>query len=229
MSKERLIVLSLGGSLISKDSGLDVGFLKKFRQFVLNQVKNGHRFIIVVGGGKTCRRYQQAARSVTKLADIDVDWLGIKATHLNASLIKTIFGKLTYPEVITDPSKKVNFRQKILIGAGWKPGWSTDFDAVKIAEVYNADLVINLSNVDYVYDKDPKKFKDAKKFETLSWSDFKKIVGGKWTPGANLPFDPIASKLAAKLKLQVVIMNGDKLEEINKLLCGKKFVGTSIF
>ena len=88
--------------------------------------------------------------------------------------------------------------------------------------------MINLSNIDYVYDKNPKKFKGAKPLKNISWKDFRKIVGNKWDPGLNLPFDPVASKLAEKLKLKVVVMNGKPLSNLKNLLSGRSFKGTVI-
>jgi uridylate kinase len=88
--------------------------------------------------------------------------------------------------------------------------------------------VVNLSNIDYVYNKDPKKFKNAKKIKEISWADFRKIVGDKWDPGLNVPFDPIASKIAQEAQMEVVIMNGKKLKNLENYLEGKKFTGTVI-
>ena len=82
---------------------------------------------------------------------------------------------------------------------------------MQLARLLKSKRVINLTNVDYVYNKNPKKFKDAKPIKDLTWKQFKKIIGGKWSPGANVPFDPIASKLAEKL-----IENKDSFPEYDK-------------
>lgn len=228
MNKNKTIILSLGGSLISKDTGIDVTFLKKFKQFISGEIKRGYRFVIVVGGGKTARWYQGAARKVVKLTDEDVDWLGIQATRLNANLLKAVFDGLAHPEIVIDPTKKLNWQKPILIGAGWKPGFSTDFDAVKLAELYKAKVVVNLSNIDYVYDKDPKKFKNARRFEKMSWVEFRKMVGNKWDPGANVPFDPVAAKIASNKGITALIINGQNLPELKKWLKNETFKGTVI-
>jgi uridylate kinase len=92
--------------------------------------------------------------------------------------------------------KKIAFKQKVLVGGGWKPGRSSDGAMIKYANTYGAATAINLSNIDYVYDKDPRKFKDAKPIRQISWKDYLKIVGSRWDPGKNFPFDPIAAKEA---------------------------------
>jgi len=226
--KKEIIVLSLGGSLIVPKSGFDLNFLKGFKKLILDFVKTGRRFIIVCGGGATARAYQSSARSLGKLTANDIDWLGIHATRLNAHFMRAIFRKLAHPSVIKNPTKKIKWREEILIGAGWKPGWSTDYDAVKSAKLYGAKKVINLSNIEYVYDKDPRKFRDAKKFTKMSWARYRGIVGNKWEPGANWPFDPVASAEAEKAGLEVIVINGVDLEEVKKAVLGKDFNGTII-
>ena len=115
-----------------------------------------------------------------------------------------------------------------MVAAGWRPGWSTDYVATILAERLGAKTLINLSNIKYVYDKDPNKFKSAKKFDKISWPAFRIIVGNKWDPGLNAPFDPIASQLAQKLGLKVIIAEGKNINNLAKILNNKKFIGTII-
>ncbi len=225
--KPELIVISLGGSLIAP-SEVDWKFLKKFRDLILNFIKNKYRFIIITGGGQTARKYQSAILKVGVLNSEDRDWIGIHSTRLNAHLLRTIFRKHAHPRINKNPYERFDFQEKILIGSGWRPGVSTDFDAVILAKEYGAKTVINLSNIDHVYTKDPRKFKDAKKIKEISWTDFRKIVGDKWDPGLNTPFDPVASKMAEELEMEVVIVNGKKLKNFENYLAHKKFQGTFI-
>jgi uridylate kinase len=227
-NKEKIIVLSLGGSLIIPPEGFNVKFLKGFKKMILSKIKNGYRFIVVCGGGATSRLYQNAAKDVGQIVAEDVDWIGIHATRLNAHFVRTIFRKWANPVVVKNPTKKVNWTEPVLIAAGWKPGWSTDYDAIKLAELYGAERVINLSNIVYVYSDDPKKNKNAKKIKDISWKEFRKIVGNEWKPGANFPFDPVASREAEKLNLDVVVMQGTKLKEVDKAIERKKCKGTLI-
>lgn len=224
------IILSLGGSIIIPGD-INTTFLVKFRNLILSYIKSGNRAVIVAGGGHVCRVYQSAADKILtpkKASNLDLDWIGIKATKMNAELVRTIFSKEAYEKVIDNPTKKVNTSKKIIVGSGWLPNCSSDKDAVLLAKTYNARTVVNLTNIDYVYDKDPRKFKDAKPIKQMSRKQMEKIVGSKWKPGANLPFDPVASNLAAKLKLRVIIMNGTNLPNFKNFLAGKKFKGTVI-
>jgi uridylate kinase len=226
MSNE-IIIISVGGSLICPDS-IDIAFLKKLKEIVIGQVKKGKRFVLITGGGKTARNYQFAAREVGLLDNEDLDWLGIHATRINAHLVRTIFKEYAHPQIIKHPAEKIDFKEKILVAAGWKPGFSTDYDAVLLAKQFKVNKIINLSNIFYVYDKDPAKYGDAKPYKTLSWKDYRKMFSEKWNPGLSSPFDPVASEEAEKLKMKVYIINGVDMDNLHNLLEEKNFSGTII-
>lgn len=230
MEEQNRFVLSLGGSLVVPD-GIDTKFLSEFRQFIRHQVSaKKRRFFIVVGGGAIARHYIEAGQRVrgTNLTSADVDWLGIHSTRLNAQLVRTIFQDLADPRVIKHYEIILKIEKPIAIAAGWKPGWSTDYDAVTLCQDYGVRNVINMTNIDQVYTKDPRKFKDAKPMVNVTWAEYRKLSGDKWIPGMNLPFDPIASRLADELGVTVKILNGRKLENLGKALDGKQFFGSTI-
>ncbi len=222
----RTVVISLGGSIIVPDE-INVEFLKGFKRLINDFVDEGNKAIIVCGGGKTCRKYQNAAGKISNLRNDDLDWMGIHTTRLNAQLVKTLFLGDVHEVIIHNPNDKVNFKEKVLIAAGWKPGWSTDYDAIRLAHNFNVKTVINVSDVPYVYDKEPKNNHDARPIKEMSWKDLRKLVGDKWNPGLNVPFDPIAAKEAEKLKIKVIIIGTD-LENLKNLLEGEEFNGTVI-
>lgn len=220
-------IISLGGSLIVPDN-IDVEFLKGFKAVIEKHIKKGNKFVIICGGGKTARKYQESASEISNVSSKDMDWLGIMATRLNAHLVKTAFGSNAEEMIVHDPTQKMDFRKNIIIAAGWKPGWSTDYDAVLLAKQLKAGQIINMSNIDYVYDKDPRKFSGAIPIKSISWKDFRKMIGSKWTAGLNAPFDPVAAKEAEKLRLKVAII-GKNLENLDNCLEGKEFKGTIIW
>ena len=225
-----LHVISLGGSLIVPNE-IDFEFLCEFKKFILKRIRKGDRFVLITGGGKTARRYQLVAEKVLDIDDSDKDWLGIFATRINGHLLRTIFKNEVHQTMIEDLNKdlkKIKFNEKILIGTGWKPGFSSDYVAVLLAQKFKAEDVINLSNVEYVYNEDPKTNSDAKKYERICWDEFCMIVGDTWNPGMSVPFDPIASKKCKQIKLKVAIINGRDLSSLENYLDGKKFTGTLI-
>jgi uridylate kinase len=225
---ERPTVISIGGSIVVPKSGIDVPYLEKFRDLIRTETKKGRRFIVVVGGGHTAREYQKAASAVVRLDPEDVDWRGIHATRLNGHLLRALFRDLASHRVVKDPTRPLRWTEPIMIAAGWKPGWSTDYVAVRLAHKYGAPRIINLTNIDAVYDKDPSLHEDAEPIERIAWKDFRKIVGSKWSPGANAPFDPVASKLAHRWGMEVVIAKGTDLKNVKAILDGKHAKGTLI-
>lgn len=229
MARVQRKILSVGGSIIIPHEGFDVAFLKAFKAMIMSHIKKGETFILTIGGGGTCRQYQQAAQAVTKLTNEDLDWIGIHSTIFNAQFVRHLFKDVAYKDVVTNPTVAIKTNKPIIVAAGWKPGCSTDHDAVLLAKTYDVTDVLNLSNIEYVYDKDPRIHPEAQKIERISWASFRKdIVGSSWTPGKSAPFDPIASQKAQKLGLRVSIVNGKNLAEVEKALRGKSFQGTII-
>ncbi|MCK4521083.1 MAG: UMP kinase [Nanoarchaeota archaeon] len=222
----KTIILSLGGSVIVPGD-IDVKFLKRFRKIVLEFVKKGNRIVIITGGGKTARDYIASAEKITKLNVEDLDWIGIHSTRLNAHLLRTIFRDYSYAKIIKNPTEKIKTNKKIIIAAGWKPGCSTDYDGVLLAQNLKVKTMINMTNVNYVHDRNPMDHKNTKIIKELNWKQMKKIVGNKWSPGLNSPFDPEACKLAEKIGLKV-IMIGKSIINFENLLNGKGFRGSVI-
>lgn len=223
-------VLSLGGSIVAPDAP-DAAFVKDFSAVARRWLDGdpARRLIVVVGGGGPARAWQKAYREAAVDPDLDAqDWIGIMATRLNAQLVRSLFLDLCPHEVVTDPTAVTVFGGRVLVAAGWKPGFSTDFDAVVLAERFQADVVVNLSNIAKVYTADPKADPSARPIDDISWKDFRAMVGDEWVPGKNAPFDPIASRRAEELGLKVVCAAGRDLANLEAILNGRPFVGTTI-
>lgn len=227
MDKKNQIVMSLGGSLIIPNE-IDVLFLKSFVVTIKEYVSRGFSFLIITGGGKLCRKYNDSLKQIVEPSLLDLDWMGIAVTRLNAELVRICFGDLAYEKVVLDPDNIPKTNKQIIVGGGWKPGNSSDLAAVHGASSIGATKIINLSNIDFVCDKDPKKFPDAKSIDKMSWSEFRDLFGNDWNPGANVPFDQTAAREAESLGHEVVILNGKNIENLKSYLDGNKFIGTVI-
>lgn len=230
MSHSETIVMSVGGSLIVPDA-IDTNFLTNLKNFIVTETAKGRRFIIIAGGGKTARRYQDAAAAVGDMTSDDLDWLGLHATRLNGHLLRTIFRDLAHPVMITNPDEVLDIPKtaSLIIAAGYRPGCSTDLRAVQIATRVGAKKVINLSNTDYVYTDNPNTNPDAIKIEKITWAEFRKLIPEEWGPGLSSPFDPVAAREAEALGLEVAQINGSRLTDVMQYLSGENFTGTRIY
>jgi uridylate kinase len=213
-------VLSLGGSILSPTI-VDTDFVKDFRQFILSHDNN---FVIITGGGSVAREYQHALREVGVTDHAAQDWVGIMATRLNAVYLAKVLGGELIPEF--NPELVQN--GKLVIGAGYEPGHSSDMDAVLVAEKIGAKAVVNLSNIKQVYTSDPRMNPDAKPITEIGWDDFLDLLPTEWKPGLSSPFDPIAARKAKEIGIEVAIINGKDLDSLNNYINGKKFTGTIV-
>ncbi|MCK5201757.1 MAG: UMP kinase [Spirochaetales bacterium] len=223
-------VLSVGGSIVAPDA-VDRDFLINFKQAIMGYLDGdpNRKLVFVVGGGGPARSYQKAYRDIVENPNpASQDWIGIMATRLNGELLKGIFADDCPEPVVTDPTSIKTFRGRILVAAGWKPGFSTDNDSVLLAENIGADTVINLSNIKKVYSADPKLDPHAVPLDNISWAEMKKLVGDKWTPGVNVPFDPVATRRASELGLKVITAAGNDIENMKRILTENDFEGTTI-
>lgn len=221
------IVISLGGSLIYPKEQ-DVEYVQRFVDLIKSKLTS-HDFAVITGGGFLARKMQEELR--TAHADVttkELDNVGIVATRANAVYVRNVFGDVAEADIFLDPTNLALSGKPVLVGGGWKPGHSSDGAAVGLAKTLGAKRVINLSNIDYVYTADPRTNPEAEKIERSNWADFRKLLPEEWYPGSSAPFDPVAAQMAEELDLEVVIMNGKNLENLENYIDGKEFIGTVI-
>ncbi len=217
-------IVSLGGSLIVPDH-IDILYVRNLRRVL--QPSAARRYVIVCGGGATSRRYIDAAKQAgARPKPNDLDAVGIRAIEMNAEFVRMVFGERAHHRVFAEPKEFVSSSKHVLVCGAKHPGHSSDYNAVQWAIKMKTKRVVNLTNIDHVYNADPKKNHRAKPLHALSWQKYIKIVGTKWTPGLNTPFDPIAAKLADREKITVCIVNGHHLTQVTRALKGQTFDGT---
>src|SRR3989338_5365923 len=132
----------------------------------------------------------------------------MRATQLNAELVRLSFGKRVHPEIVNAPEKLLHLRDPIAVAAGWMPGYSTDTVAVRVAEELGAKRIVIAGRPAYVYDRDFVRYPNAKPLKRLSWREYGKIVSGRWKPGMAAPVDPVAARRAGRLGLPVLVVRG---------------------
>ncbi|MDA3957617.1 UMP kinase [Oceanispirochaeta sp.] len=227
---DKIQILDLGGSIVAPEV-IDTKFLQKMRNFLLSWLDEDEerRLILIIGGGAPARKYQTAFRETdSNSAEAELDWIGIMATRLNAQLMKAVMGSACQDPVVTDPTHIKSMKGRVLVAAGWKPGFSTDYDAVLLAENFKARTILNLSNIKKVYSADPNLDPDAIPLDSLSWEEYQQMCGHTWTPGKNTPFDPVATRKARDLKLKVIAADGRDLDNLKNIFYGLNFTGTVI-
>jgi uridylate kinase len=226
--KKQVIVLSLGGSLIIPND-VDYKFLKEFKKTLLKNTRK-YKFVVVCGGGSLARKYIKALQE--EGASLHLQGLaGISATRTNARFMNYFFhhdSESGIPHKIRHIKKILKKRDIVFCGAlTYKTSSTSDSQAVEIAAYFNTDF-INLTNVQGLYDKNPKKFKNAKFIPKISWKDFYKMASKiSFKPGQHFVLDQLSANLIMKNKLKTYIL-GKNMKNLNSFLKGKKFKGTII-
>ncbi|MBD3405412.1 MAG: UMP kinase [Candidatus Lokiarchaeota archaeon] len=223
------LVLKLGGSLLyNKDNQIIITRIKEYAKVIAQLAIDGHDIAIVVGGGKPARAFISAARELGA-SEAQCDWLGIKTSRLNAELLCASLQRHAYPKIVEslDELEIAAYSNHIVLMGGLTPGQSTNAVAALAAEITHADLLLNATNVDGVYDKDPND-PGAIKLDDVSIENLEIILSGGGTrAGEYRLFDPVAIRVVKRSKIGTVIFNGLNPSNISKIVAGEK-IGTMI-
>lgn len=214
------VSISLGGSLLTRDMSPEN--YRRYARVLKELKKEGHQLVVVCGGGRPAREFISIARGLGADSSLQ-DRLGILATHVNALLLIAALGPDAHLHVHRRRSEiKRNLGDRILIGGGHLPSSSTDYRAVLFAEAMGADLVVNATDVDGVYDKNPEKHPDAVKLDRITFSRLEEIImeSTEQSPGEYGLFDLKAVKLARRLKIPMVFVDGTDPKEIMRAVEG---------
>lgn len=222
-------VLKLGGSLLYNEAGeVIIDRVKSYAETINMLVRKGNNFVVVVGGGKPARSFISAARALGA-SEAQCDWLGIKLARHNAELLCAALGDAAYPKIAEtlDELEVATCTGRVVLMGGLTPGQSTNAVAALAAETTRADLLLNATNVDGVYDRDPSQ-EGAKKLDTVKISELKKILSSGGTrAGEYKLFDPVALRVVERSKIKTIIFDGKDSENLHRLLKGEK-IGTIV-
>jgi uridylate kinase len=214
------IVISLGGSVINGGK-ININLLKKSIDYIK---KSKDRFFVVCGGGNIAREYTNAAKKIEKNKK-SYDLIGIEATRLNAKFVE-LLAKASNVKAIYSDKLEIKKGYKLVSYGGYSPGHTTDYDTIVIAKKLKAKLIFNVTDVDFIYDKNPKKYKKAKPIKELSWDEYFKLIPKKHTPSEHLPFDYNAAKLA---KVSKIDMYSFSWKNFIKYMEDKKVKGSFVY
>jgi len=222
-------VLKIGGSLLyDKDGKILVHRVRDYAAAIKSLVKHGHSLVVVVGGGIPARVFISAARELGA-SEAQCDWLGIKLARNNAELLCAALGDIAYPiivETLDELEIAVKLGQVVLMG-GLIPGQSTNAVAAVAAETIRAKMLFNATNVDGVYDRDPKK-SGATRYDTITIGELREVLShGGTKAGEYKLFDPVAIRVVERSKIPTVIFDGSNPDNLTKVFSDLK-IGTLI-
>ncbi len=225
---KRVIVLSLGGSLIVPDQ-INYSYLKNFKKQLTKLSKN-FKFVVVCGGGSTARKYIQGLKK-EKLNAKFQSLVGIASTRINARFMNYFFGfepEYGIPHTEETLKKYIKKRNVVFCGAlEYKPDQTSDSTAAELAKHFKT-IFINLTNVPGLHDKNPLTHKDAKFISKISWKDFEQMANKiEFKPGQHFVLDQTAAKVIRQNKIPTYIVGKD-VKQLSNLLKNKKFKGTKI-
>ena len=214
------VSISLGGSLLTRN--MEAASYRRYANIIRRLWEAGHIVVVTCGGGRPARQFISIAKELDGPNDLQ-DGLGILVTHVNALLLIAALGNAADPRIHRRATEvKRHLSDKVLVGGGYRSGSSTDYRAVIFAAVIDADLIINATDVPGVYDKNPKTNPDAKKLNKLTYAELESIIKAnvRQAPGEYGLFDLKAVKLAARLGIPIIFVDGTDPEEIIRAVTG---------
>ena len=221
---KKRIVIKLSGSVFAMDN---TKVLKDYASFFVKICKICQP-VVVAGGGKIARHYISHART-SGADESTLDELGIEVSRLNAKLLIYALKNKAYPHPPTNLQEVKHAVDSglIVISGGLHPGQSTNATAALIAEKVHASEFLNTTDVDGIYDSDPRKNKKAKKFKRIELKNLRKLLVHEETiAGGYDLMDIVALKVIERSKIKTRILKSD-IKNIEKAIKGNS-VGTEI-
>ncbi len=229
------IVIKFGGSLLfSKGGTINYEKITEFCDLIKKD-NNYDSIVIVCGGGTIARQYIKAIREFTE-NEILCDMIGIDISRINSRLIIANMEEFAYPQVPEsfEELSKAIITSKIAVMGGLQPGQSTTSVAIQVAEFLKAERLIILTDVDGIYDKDPKVADDAKLLRELNYDSLQKIIlemsrENQAAAGEYRIFDAVSLQILKRSNVVVSVISGLNLDQFKKLWNNEKAnVGTTI-
>lgn len=230
--KYKRVLLKLSGESLAGEAkhGIDFDIVTKICEAIKKCADAGVQIGIVVGGGNFWR-----GRSSGEMDRTRADHMGMLATTINALgvcdaleqlgvnvrvMTAIAMHQVAEPYIRNKAVAHLNRGNVVIFGCGTgNPFFSTDTAAALRAVEIEADVILKATMVDGVYDSDPKKNPDAKKFETIS---FQEVLAKDLAV-----MDSTASALCKDNNLPILVFSIDDPENIYRAVCGEN-IGTIV-
>ncbi|MCL4315200.1 MAG: UMP kinase [Candidatus Thermoplasmatota archaeon] len=223
----KVFVISLGGSVVTEDP-LDMKFIGTFGRMISSMPKD-LKFGIVIGGGKLARSYIKALRESGVNENI-LDEVGINATRMNALAVSTFIedSNTKIPTTVNEAAEMMRIYRCVVMG-GTEPGHTTDTVSALLAERTGAKVLINGTSVTGVYERDPRKYRNAKQIRKLSYDEaIKMSMEGSLGAGPSVFMDVTSLAIAKRSGIRIEVIHGKDLDQYRKIIAGEEHTGTSI-
>ena len=220
------VVVSIGGSILNYE---DITFLRDLGRTLRDAGRKVNLFI-VAGGGKVSRSYIAAGRELGA-SERYLDLMGIRATRINAMLLSAAIGEEANPFPPASYSHAIQEakERRIVVMGGTRPGRTTDGVAARLAQKVDADRLVNASNVDGVYTKDPRRFRDARRVASMTHDDLIALSSGTaGKAGPTVIFDAVGARIIKKAGIALLVLDGRDLSSLRGAILGKRFKGTKV-
>lgn len=220
------IVVAIGGSILLQD--YDSLMFKEYGK-ILKDLSSKHDLFVVVGGGKPARDYISIVRDLNG-GEAQSDSIGIEVTRINAQLLLSALGESAYQRVPNNFQEAYEFQAfgKIVVMGGTEPAHSTDAVSAILAEYVHADLLVNLTSVDGMYNKDPSKYEDAELISEITAGELIEFLRGKNNKAGTYEFfDMAAARMLKRSNIHTIIASGEDPKNLIKIINGET-IGTTI-
>jgi uridylate kinase len=221
---ENVLVLKVGGSIIY-DQLLNINFdlFKRLKIWYHENKDNYDRIVFVTGGGGLSRSMQSRVAGNIG-GDEYLHNIAMSLTQTNGTILASYIedDEVFVPKKLGDAYEYLmDSNAKNMICGGLKVGWSTDMDVAVFADVLGADRAYKISNIEYVYDKDPKEFFDAKPIKDMSWDEYYKLFditkGEQHVPNKQMPLDVGCAQYCGRKGISFMVSGGRTLDEIDDI------------
>jgi uridylate kinase len=225
----RPVVVSIGGSVLLTGHD-DRSYLERLAG-LLREVGRTTPLVVTTGGGRTAREYIRLGRELG-LTEVELDEIGIEVTRLHARLLASVVGPPTPahpPTTIALAVHELSHASLVVLG-GTEPGHTTDGVAAMIAARVRAARLVNATDVDGLYEEDPRSHPDAHRIPRLGWSEFRRRVHAATSAeaGQNFLFDRLGADTLARAGIPLAIVDGRDLTNLEKSIRGRPFVGSRV-
>ncbi len=208
--------MKIGGHLFSGEGGLSVDWVRRAAAILIACHKLGEKWVIVVGGGLGARVFIRAARELGASETV-CDEVAIAVTRIHAKLFIQALGGAAYPNVVESVQdlRSALVSRDVAVAGGFWPGQSTFAVAAYCAETIGAHKMLMATNVEGIYDKDPRIYRDAKVIRQIKYSELRRLMeGSPQTAGEYRLVDSVGLSILERSKITLAIIDARDLQKL---------------